>query len=109
MFTPSAHSGALIIRFPFWAVTSFDGHKCLKSRQFCCTGTFYLTDWQGHENAVFDVDWVPGENRLVTASGDQSAILWDVETQEKVATFRGHTSSVRTVNCLVNDKSKNCG
>ena len=65
-----------------------------------------VIDWQGHENAVFDVDWVPEENRLVTASGDQSAILWNVETQEKVATFRGHTSSVKTVNCLVNDKSE---
>ena len=64
------------------------------------------TDWHGHENAVFDVDWVPGENRLVTASGDQSAILWDVETQEKLVTCKGHTSSVRTVNCLVSDKSK---
>ena len=65
-----------------------------------------VSDWRAHENAVFDLDWVPGENRLVTGSGDQSNALWDVETQERLGTFRDHTSSIKTVNCRPQDKSK---
>ncbi|XP_021363808.1 denticleless protein homolog [Mizuhopecten yessoensis] len=56
-----------------------------------------LSDWQAHSNAIFDLAWVPLENKLVTASGDQTAVLWDVPTAEKLDVFKGHTSSVRTV------------
>ncbi|XP_060082878.1 denticleless protein homolog [Ylistrum balloti] len=56
-----------------------------------------LTEWQAHSNAIFDLAWVPLENKLVTASGDQTAVLWDVPRAEKMDVFKGHTSSVRTV------------
>ncbi len=62
--------------------------------------TFSFPDWLAHQNAVFDLDWVPGQDGLVTASGDQSVGLWDVETEERIATFRGHTSSIKTVRFL---------
>ena len=32
-------------------------------------------DWRAHYNAIFDVAWVPGQDRLLTASGDQSVRL----------------------------------
>jgi len=54
-------------------------------------------DWQAHRNAVFDVDWMPGENQLITASGDQNIALWDVSAETSIASFRGHTSSVKSV------------
>ncbi|XP_033734620.1 LOW QUALITY PROTEIN: denticleless protein homolog [Pecten maximus] len=56
-----------------------------------------LSEWQAHSNAIFDLAWVPLENKLVTASGDQTAVLWDVPRAEKLDVFKGHTSSVRTV------------
>jgi len=56
-----------------------------------------VTDWQAHRNAVFDIDWMPTENQLVTASGDQNIALWDVAAESSIATFRGHTGSVKTV------------
>lgn len=65
-----------------------------------CTLTilaFDHTDWQAHNNAIFDMAWVEGEGRILTASGDQTVVLWDVERQEKLDVFRGHTSSVRCV------------
>lgn len=57
-------------------------------------------DWHCHKNAIFDVDWMPGEHQLVTASGDKTVALWDVEKEEKTCSFRGHTSSVKTVRFL---------
>ena len=33
----------------------------------------------------------------MTGSGDQSAVLWDVDTSQKLEVFRGHTSSIRSV------------
>ena len=59
-----------------------------------------VADWQAHRNAIFDVDWMPGENQLVTASGDQLITLWDVAAECSIATFRGHTGSIKAVRFL---------
>ena len=49
--------------------------------------------WTAHDNAVFDVAWTERDARLVTASGDQRARLWDVETQALLASLRLSRSS----------------
>ena len=37
-----------------------------------------VTYFEAHNNAIFDVAWVPGSrSQVVTVSGDQSAKLWD--------------------------------
>ena len=51
----------------------------------------------GHSNAIFSVDWVWGEDQLVTASGDKTLVLWDVFREEKLTTFTGHSNSVKTL------------
>ncbi|XP_052390972.1 denticleless protein homolog isoform X2 [Carassius gibelio] len=56
-----------------------------------------LKEWQAHDNAVFDIAWVPGANSLVTASGDQTARLWDVVTGDLLGTFKGHQCSLKSV------------
>ncbi|XP_067901929.1 denticleless protein homolog [Heterodontus francisci] len=53
--------------------------------------------WLAHNNAVFDLAWVPGEPKLVTASGDQTAKLWDVKVSELLGTFKGHQCSLKSV------------
>ncbi|XP_072364750.1 denticleless protein homolog isoform X2 [Scyliorhinus torazame] len=53
--------------------------------------------WLAHSNAVFDLAWVPGEPKLVTASGDQTAKLWDVYASELLGTFKGHQCSLKSV------------
>lgn len=68
----------------------------------CCC----LSDWLTHTNAVFDLEWTPAENSLLTASGDQTIVLWDVAEEEKLGTFRGHTSSVKTVQYRHTDKCR---
>ncbi|XP_022067421.1 denticleless protein homolog isoform X2 [Acanthochromis polyacanthus] len=56
-----------------------------------------LKEWLAHENAVFDIAWVPGEPQLVTAAGDQTARLWDVKTGELLGSFKGHLCSLKSV------------
>ncbi|XP_022244355.1 denticleless protein homolog [Limulus polyphemus] len=56
-----------------------------------------LTSWKAHNNAVFDISWMPKEAKLVTASADLNLILWDVPSSQKLVSFKGHYSSVKCV------------
>ncbi|XP_033124841.1 denticleless protein homolog [Anneissia japonica] len=50
-----------------------------------------------HNNAIFDLAWVNDSAKLVTASGDQSAVVWDIEKHVSIATMRGHSCSLKSV------------
>ncbi|XP_049724487.1 denticleless protein homolog isoform X1 [Elephas maximus indicus] len=54
-------------------------------------------EWMAHWNAVFDLAWVPGEFKLVTAAGDQTAKFWDVKAGELIGTCKGHQCSLKSV------------
>ncbi|XP_037351528.1 denticleless protein homolog isoform X1 [Talpa occidentalis] len=56
-----------------------------------------VKEWMAHWNAVFDLAWVPGEFKLVTAAGDQTAKFWDVKAGELVGTCKGHQCSLKSV------------
>jgi WD40 repeat protein len=45
-----------------------------------------------------------GEKKLLTASGDQTCALWDVIEEEKLSVFKGHTSSVKSVEFRPQDR-----
>lgn len=53
---------------------------------------------QCHYNAVFDLEWAPGQMKFVSASGDHTARLWGVESSDirSIRVFSGHTRSVKT-------------
>ncbi|XP_018410422.1 PREDICTED: denticleless protein homolog [Nanorana parkeri] len=67
-----------------------------------------LKDWQAHTNAVFDLAWVPGEHKLVTASGDQTAKLFDVKAGELIGECRGHQGSLKSVSFSKFEKAVFC-
>uniref|UniRef100_F1S2V6 Denticleless protein homolog n=1 Tax=Sus scrofa TaxID=9823 RepID=F1S2V6_PIG len=56
-----------------------------------------IKEWMAHWNAVFDLAWVPGELKLVTAAGDQTAKFWDVKAGELMGTCKGHQCSLKSV------------
>ncbi|XP_028398798.1 denticleless protein homolog B-like isoform X3 [Dendronephthya gigantea] len=56
-----------------------------------------LKGWVAHSNAIFDIAWVCDEPKLVTASGDQTAQLWDVQQSSRLAVFKGHSCSLKSV------------
>ncbi|CAB1342698.1 unnamed protein product [Coregonus sp. 'balchen'] len=67
-----------------------------------------LKEWMAHDNAVFDLAWVPGEASLVTASGDQMAKLWDVTSGELLGSFKGHQCSLKSVAFTQQEKAVFC-
>uniref|UniRef100_A0A3Q2Q3D7 Denticleless E3 ubiquitin protein ligase homolog (Drosophila) n=1 Tax=Fundulus heteroclitus TaxID=8078 RepID=A0A3Q2Q3D7_FUNHE len=67
-----------------------------------------FTEWLAHENAVFDIAWVPGESQLVTAAGDQMARLWDVKSGEPLGSFKGHLCSLKSVAFAPGEKAVFC-
>lgn len=69
------------------------------------TNTKLLSSTRAHENAIFDIAWMPGESKLLTMCGDNTARLWDVREAQltNVATFVGHTKSVKTADFMPSD------
>jgi WD40 repeat protein len=51
----------------------------------------------GHSDWVRDLVLTPDGNRLVTASDDHTARLWDMSTLSCLNVYAGHTSTVRSV------------
>lgn len=55
----------------------------------------------GHKGYVSSCQYVPDqETRLITSSGDQTCVLWDVTTGQRISIFggefpSGHTADVQ--------------
>lgn len=56
-----------------------------------------ITSWVAHENAIFDMCWIKEDTNILTASGDQTIRIWDVEKQECTGVLIGHTGSVKSL------------
>ncbi|XP_076766703.1 WD40 domain-containing protein denticleless isoform X2 [Xylocopa sonorina] len=80
------------------ALANEDGKIALQDTSTKRTSDQPLEGTQAHCNAIFDVAWMPGELKLVTASGDHTARLWDVSGSEirQIDCFHAHTRSVKT-------------
>ncbi|KAI8913985.1 WD40-repeat-containing domain protein [Powellomyces hirtus] len=55
------------------------------------------TRWLAHHNAIFDICWTSDDRHLVSAAGDQTVRIWDVETQKCTIIFQGHNCSIKSV------------
>lgn len=52
---------------------------------------------QGHTGPVNAIDLSPTSNRIISASGDGTLILWDIPTQKLTRTFSGHSRGLACV------------
>lgn len=69
-----------------WSWSDIKSHKELSS-----------TALSGHGGDVTDVAWSPDGTRIVTASIDNSAIIWDVRTGKSIQILRDHNHYVQGV------------
>ncbi|KAJ2660153.1 hypothetical protein IWW48_003100 [Coemansia sp. RSA 1200] len=65
--------------------------------QLATEGMRPIIKWKAHDNSVFDFEWGPFGDQIVTASADEMCKLWDVERQQVLGMFSGHTQTVRSV------------
>ncbi|NXC39591.1 DTL protein, partial [Penelope pileata] len=79
------------------AVANEEGFVRLYDTEAQSTSNLIFKEWQAHSNAVFDLAWVPREHRIVTASGDQTAKVWDVRAGELLGICKGHQCSLKSV------------
>ncbi|KAL4378204.1 hypothetical protein GQ457_02G011980 [Hibiscus cannabinus] len=54
-----------------------------------------LSEWVAHENAIFDVCWMKDDSHILTASGDQTIKVWDVQEKKCIGVLMLHTGSVK--------------
>ncbi|KAM6404944.1 denticleless protein homolog [Pluvialis apricaria] len=90
------------------AVANEEGFVRLYDTEAQTTSKLIFKEWQAHSNAVFDLAWVPGEHRIVTASGDQTAKVWDVRAGELLGICKGHQCSLKSVTFSRFDKAVFC-
>ncbi|XP_041491263.1 denticleless protein homolog isoform X1 [Microtus oregoni] len=79
------------------AVANEEGFVRLYNTESQTSKKTCFKEWMAHWNAVFDLAWVPGEFKLVTAAGDQTAKFWDVKAGELMGTCKGHQCSLKSV------------
>ncbi|HEX8490751.1 MAG TPA: WD40 repeat domain-containing protein, partial [Chthoniobacterales bacterium] len=73
-----------------WIVTAgADGRAILWDR---VSGKKLLSVW--HDKPVEDVSFEPAGTRFVTVSADNTAQVWDAQTQQGIVTLRGHTAPI---------------
>ncbi len=53
-----------------------------------------LFTYQGHSDWVWSLAWSPDGRRIASASGDQTAQVWDATSGDHLIRYTGHTDSV---------------
>jgi denticleless len=92
------------------AIANEDGKIAIQDTTKVNENTFGSCSLEGeqcHNNAVFDLEWVPNQMKLVSASGDYTAQLWELTESKLVQSriFSGHTRSVKTAAFRKTDSS----
>ncbi|XP_041988281.1 protein lethal(2)denticleless [Aricia agestis] len=79
------------------ALANEDGRVAIQDTS-TVTSASSLEGFQCHNNAVFDLAWMPQNMNFVTVSGDHTACLWDVgeAAPRRIQMFASHTRSVKT-------------
>ncbi|KAJ0252952.1 Transducin/WD40 repeat-like superfamily protein [Hirschfeldia incana] len=89
-----------------FAVADEEGHVSLfnSNHKFASSATHQentenarVRDWVAHYNAVFDISWIKGDSCLLTASGDQTIKVWDVEENKCTGVLIGHTGTIKSM------------
>ncbi|KAJ4762780.1 transducin family protein / WD-40 repeat family protein [Rhynchospora pubera] len=80
-------------------VSIYDTRRHLPSFTSCRekTDQARITEWVAHNNAIFDLCWIKDGTQILTASGDQTVNVWNIETKKHLGTLVGHNGSVKSL------------
>lgn len=82
-------------------VTVLDTRRSLFDQMHATTrATTPRARFVAHDNAIFDIIWMDGDNQVATASGDGTVRVFDVETTYRRALLRGHSGSAKCIRTL---------
>ncbi|KAF6137003.1 hypothetical protein GIB67_030767 [Kingdonia uniflora] len=95
----SGNSHILAVAAEDGYVRIYDTHWKLPSSNTCRENPeeARVCDWEAHKNAIFDIRWIKDDTNLLTASGDQTINVWNVERKKCVIVLKGHTGSVKSL------------
>ncbi|KAK8938006.1 Guanine nucleotide-binding protein subunit beta [Platanthera guangdongensis] len=80
-------------------VSFYDTRKNLHCHSSCWdkTAEARVSQWVAHENAIFDICLIKDDSHCITASGDQTIKIWNVERRKCIGLLIGHTGSVKSI------------
>jgi len=86
----------------FWVSAGFDGKMYLyDGKDSELISEFVDAKGQAHGGGVYAVAWSGNGKQLLSASGDKTCKLWDVETRKAITTFEmGNTVDDQQLGCL---------
>ncbi|KAJ8676709.1 hypothetical protein QAD02_012496 [Eretmocerus hayati] len=89
------------------ALANEDGKIALQDTSIKTTPSFPFGTAQAHNDAIFDIAWMPQEMKLISVSGDHSARLWNVTSSgfDHLETFHAHTRSIKSAVFRYQDKA----
>jgi len=97
------HLFCVAIVFPLFIGCSAEVNTSLPVAEILPDGTSVLI-LKGHTDAVLDVTFSPDGTKIVSASADITARIWDAETGKKLKILRGHLNLEGRERALMNDK-----
>ncbi len=82
-------------------VTVLDTRRSLVDQTHAATtSTSPVSRFVAHDNAIFDIIWMPGDKEVATASGDGTVRVFDIDTMYRRALLRGHSGSAKAIRVL---------
>jgi WD40 repeat protein len=63
-----------------------------------CNETHFLDESQQiHRTSIFDLIWFNDDTRLLTASADETCLLFDIQTQQVMDRGKDHNGSIKSI------------